>query len=182
MWDTENPLKAVFDASIVFWIPYLITIVGSQLGPVVVFGYEGSTGAGVYFIALTIVVGVTNIMYSLFAIAIPALSAMEDGRKRFSWQTIRLSGIIVLPFSCALIFYSEEILRLLGHDYAEGALSLEILLMSMLPTTVIYGIQSLVYAYGHYRQVLAIGLALSIPRTILYFVLVPEYGGIGARH
>lgn len=172
--------RDIFNASIVFWLPFLITTVGSQLGPLVVFGYEGSNEAGVYFIALTIVVGITNVMYSLFTIAIPALSAMQDGRKRFSWQAIRLSAIIVLPLSYAIIFYSEEILQLLGQDYTEGALSLEILLLSMLPTTVIYGVHSLAYAYGNYRQVLAIGMATSIPRTVLYFALVPDYGGTGA--
>jgi O-antigen/teichoic acid export membrane protein len=172
--------RSVFDASVVYWIPFLITTVGSQLGPLVVLGYEGSSQAGIYFIALTIVVGITNVMYSLFTIAIPALSAMKDGRKRLSWQAIRLSAIIVLPFSYALIFFSDEILQLLGQDYSNGALSLQILLISLLPTTVIYGIHSLSYAYGNYRQVLAIGLATSIPRTVLYFVLVPEYGGIGA--
>lgn len=172
--------RDIFKASIAFWLPFLITTVGSQLGPLVVFGYEGSNEAGVYFIALTIVVGITNVMYSLFTIAIPALSAMQDGRKRFSWQAIRLSAIIVLPLSYAIIFYSEEILQLLGQDYAGGAFSLEILLLSMLPTTIIYGIHSLAYAYGNYRQVLAIGLATSIPRTVLYFMLVPDYGGMGA--
>jgi len=126
------------------------------------------------------VVGITNVMFSLFTIAIPALSAMKDGRKRLSWQAIRLSSIIVLPFSYALIFFSEEILQLLGHDYSNGSLSLQILLISLLPTTIMYGIHSLSYAYGNYRQVLSIGLATSIPRTVLYFVLVPEYGGMGA--
>jgi peptidoglycan biosynthesis protein MviN/MurJ (putative lipid II flippase) len=37
-----------------------------------------------------------------------------------------------------------------------------------------------VYSYGNYRQVLAIGLATSIPRTLLYFILVPIFGGTGA--
>jgi hypothetical protein len=36
------------------------------------------------------------------------------------------------------------------------------------------------YAYGNYRQVLYLGLASSIPRTMLYFVLVPSFGGAGA--
>jgi peptidoglycan biosynthesis protein MviN/MurJ (putative lipid II flippase) len=38
----------------------------------------------------------------------------------------------------------------------------------------------LVYSYGNYKQVLAIGLATSIPRTTLYFALVPVYGNTGA--
>jgi O-antigen/teichoic acid export membrane protein len=42
------------------------------------------------------------------------------------------------------------------------------------------GVTALVYSYGNYKQVLAIGLATSIPRTTLYFVLVPIYGNTGA--
>jgi peptidoglycan biosynthesis protein MviN/MurJ (putative lipid II flippase) len=50
----------------------------------------------------------------------------------------------------------------------------------MLPMAVLTGINTLVYSYGNYRDVLIIGLAISIPRTLLYFVLVPIYGGAGA--
>jgi peptidoglycan biosynthesis protein MviN/MurJ (putative lipid II flippase) len=50
----------------------------------------------------------------------------------------------------------------------------------MLPMTVLTGINTLVYSYGNYRDVLIIGLAVSIPRTLLYFLLVPIYSGAGA--
>jgi len=57
---------------------------------------------------------------------------------------------------------------------------LEILLLSMLPMAILSGINALVYSYGNYKQVLLIGLALSVPRTVLYIILVPLYGGMGA--
>ena len=172
--------KKLLVSSVVFWFPFLITTIGSQLGTLVVFGSQGSNQAGVYFLALTIVIGLTNVMNSLFTIALPALSGLKDYRKRFAWQTIRLSAIILLPFSCSLLFYSEDIMNLLGQDYVQGASSLEVLLLSMLPMAILGGINALVYSYGNYRQVLLIGLAMSIPRTVLYFVLVPIYGGLGA--
>jgi len=172
--------KKLLVSSVVFWFPFLITTIGSQLGTLVVFGSQGSNQAGVYFLALTIVTGLTNVMNSLFTIALPALSGLKDYRKRFAWQTIRLSAIILLPFSCSLLFYSEDIMKLLGQDYVQGASSLEVLLLSMLPMAILSGINALVYSYGNYRQVLLIGLAMSIPRTVLYFVLVPVYGGLGA--
>jgi O-antigen/teichoic acid export membrane protein len=145
-----------------------------------VFGSQGSNQAGVYFIALTIVNGITGVMYSLFTIGLPALSGMQDGRKRFTWHTIRLSVLLSLPFSSSLIFYSKEIMQLIGQDYSQGALSLQILLLSMLPTAILTGVNALAYSYGNYRQVLMIGLATSIPRTMLYFVLVPISSSTGA--
>jgi len=99
-----NNSKKILVSSIVYWIPFLITTVGSYSGTIVVFGAQGSHEAGVYFLALTIVMGLTSVMNSLFTIALPALSALKDYRKRFAWQTVRLSAIILLPFSCSLIF------------------------------------------------------------------------------
>ena len=172
--------KSILVSSIVFWIPFLITTIGSQLGTIVVFGSQGANQAGVYFLALTIVTGITYVMNSLFIIALPTLSGLRDYRKRVAWHTIRFSALILLPFTCSLIFYSEEIMGLFGQNYTSGSASLELLLLSMLPMVVLTGINTLVYSYGNYRDVLMIGLAVSIPRTLLYFVLVPLYGGTGA--
>jgi O-antigen/teichoic acid export membrane protein len=167
-------------ASIATWIPSLISIIGSQLGTVIVFGSQGAFQSGIYFISFIIVTGITEIMYSLFVIALPVLSAMKHGRRRFAWQTIRLSLIVALPLSSSLVFYSKEIMQLIGREYVEGTLSLQILLLSVFPTGVSAGINALVYSYGNYRQVLAIGLAMNMPRTVLYFILVPTYGSTGA--
>jgi O-antigen/teichoic acid export membrane protein len=172
--------KSILVSSIVYWMPLLITTIGSQLGTIVVFGSQGANQAGVYFLTLTIVTAITVVMNSLFTIALPTLSGLRDYRKRFAWHTIRFSAIILLPFSCSLIFYSKEVMELFGQNYIKGSSSLEILLLSMLPMAVLTGINTLVYSYGNYRDVLIIGLAISIPRTLLYFVLVPIYGGAGA--
>jgi O-antigen/teichoic acid export membrane protein len=172
--------KSILIASVASWIPILIMKVGSELGTIIIFGYQGSNQAAIYFISFAIVTGMMAPMSSLFAISLPALSSIDDGRKRFAWKTIRLSAIITLPLSSSLIFYSKEIMHLIGTNYIEGSIPLQILLLSMLPAAVVGGVTTLVYSYGYYRQFLAIGLAISIPRTILYFVIVPLYGIMGA--
>jgi len=85
-----------------------------------------------------------------------------------------------MPFVSSIIFYSQEILQLFGNDYVAATLTLEILLLSIFPTIIMMGIYYLVYAYGKYRHVLIIGLASYGLPTILYFVLIPVYGGEGA--
>ena len=120
------------------------------------------------------------ITFSLLSAAFPTLSAMQDGRKKLSWRVIKISLIISLPLSSSFIFYSADVLALLGRDYVEGSISLDVLLLSVLPTSVMTGINTLVYTYGNYKQVLGIGIASSLPRTVLYFILVPMYGGMGA--
>ncbi len=162
------------------WIPGVIAIIGSQLGLIVVLGSHGAGQAGIYSIAFSMAFGLSTGMSVLPSIAFPALSAMSDGRKRFAWRIIKMSLTIILPFASALIFYSNQVMNLFGAEYTPGSSTLSILLFTMVPNAVMSGISALVYAYGHYKQVLVIGLAATIPRVILYFVLVPVFGGIGA--
>lgn len=171
--------KEILSSSIVYWIPLVITTIGSQVGTIFIYGSAGSEDAGLFFIALTIVTGITSVMYSLFTISFPAMSGMSDGRKRFITKVTRLSLIIAIPFSLSLIFYSDDILSLLGNDYIGAATILDILLLSMLPTAVHYGITSFVYSRGNYRQVLYLGISTSVPRIVLYLSFIPFFGGIG---
>lgn len=175
-----DSFKNTLTASMASWVPGLIASVGAQLGTIVVLGNQGASQAGFYYIAFSIVTAISTVMSVLSLIAFPILSAMSDGRKRFAWRITKASLIISLPLSHIMIFFSNDIMTFFGPKYVAGSSALEILLLSTVPTAMITGITVLVYAYGNYRQVLAIGLASSIPRTLLYFFLVPIYGGTGA--
>jgi O-antigen/teichoic acid export membrane protein len=160
--------KNILASSTADWIPALVTAIGAQIGTVIVFGVQGSQQAGLYFIALILVSGITVLSSALLSIAFPVLSSMQDGRKRFAWRVIRLTLVIAIPFSTSLIFYSKEVVQLIGQDYVAASFPMQILLLSLLPTIVASGISYLVYAYGHYKQVLIIGLATNVPRALLY--------------
>jgi O-antigen/teichoic acid export membrane protein len=172
--------KNILIAGMPSWIPALVTTIGAQIGTIVIFGTTGTSEAGTYYIAFSISQGIASISYSLLSTAFPVLSAMEDGRKRLTWRLIKISLIFSVPLSFVLIFYSEELLALLGQQYSKDALTLEILLFSTMPLGLMTGINILLYSYGNYRQVLYIGLASSVPRTVIYFILVPAFGGTGA--
>lgn len=173
-------VKDVFRASTVSWIPALITAFGTHLGIIFVFGTQGASQAGVYFIAFSIASAFALLMQALHGTAYPKLSGMSDRRKRFAWKTTKISLIVFIPFSSSTIFYSKEILQIFGESYTQGHLILEILMISMMPLVLANGIRILSYAYGNYRQVLAIGMATSFPRIALYLMLVPIYGSLGA--
>ena len=165
------------------WIPYVIHTAASYLGPLLVFGSIGASQAGVYFIAYSLFTAIAAFMSVLFTIAYPVLSAMQEGRKKFAWRVTKMSLIMSLPLSYSVIFYSKQIMQLFGQDYAVGASSLQILLLSMLPIVVMTGINTLVNAYGNYRQVLAIGVATNIPTAILYLIFIPIYdSSVGADY
>ena len=170
----------IFIAGFGFWIPTVITTIGIQLGTISVFLSNGSNQAGIYFIALAIMLGITTIITVLSNIAYPTISSMTDGRKRASWKLIKVSLLLTTPLSIIIMFYSSDILSLFGNDYQNGSDTLIILLFSGIPTSILTGIGVLVYSYGFNKQFLSIGLFTSIPRVLLYFLLVPIFGGNGA--
>jgi O-antigen/teichoic acid export membrane protein len=172
--------KNIITASIPSWIPALITTIGSgDLGIILVFGSKGASQAGSYFLAYAIFSAVAAISYSLFTVAFPLLSGMVDGRKTLTWNLLKMSLIISLPLSFSIIFYSYNITLLFGTAYTNASLSLEILLLSLLPNCILIGVTTLAYSYGNFRQVLFLGLAAAVPRVILYFTLVGSYGSTG---
>jgi O-antigen/teichoic acid export membrane protein len=77
-------LKSLLIVSMTLWIPSVIAIIGYQLGTIVVFGSRGAYQAGLYFVALSIVTGISLVMTVLSTIALPAISVISDGRKRMA--------------------------------------------------------------------------------------------------
>jgi O-antigen/teichoic acid export membrane protein len=171
--------KDLLIGGLVIWTPVLITTLGIDLGTLVLYNTYGSHESGVYFIALTIANAIYAIVYSIFTISLPVLSSMNNGRKRFVSKTIRITALFALPLSSSIIFYSNDIMHLIGSNYELGSLSLKILLLSAFPIIVLSGVETLVFSYGQYRYTLTIALASSLPRTILYFTLVPIFGMTG---
>jgi O-antigen/teichoic acid export membrane protein len=176
----RNASRELLKAGVASWIPVLITTLGIDLGTLVLYGAHGPYQSGIYFLTLAILNALTAVTYAIFTISLPALSSMKDGRKRFTWDTIRLSSILLLPLTIAIFFYPDEIMRFFGNIYVQGSSSLQVLLLSTFPIIVCSGIDALVFAYGRYRHAMAINLGINIPRTILYFSLVPIFGMIGA--
>lgn len=172
--------KRILVASVPSWIPRVLAVVGAHLGTVVVFGTYGANQAGSYFIAMAIFYAIDAIKNSLFSVAFPILSAMDDQRKRLVWRVIKMSLVVSLPISFTAMAYSNEVLGLIGPNYVQASIPLKIILLSIFPLTLLMGISTLVYSYGNYWQVFAMGLGLNVPRVLLYFALVPLFGSTGA--
>ena len=175
--DFNTYFRKLMSISMVNWIPLLVNTIGSQLGTIIVFGFQGAGHAAFYFISLQIYTAVAAVIWSLESTTYPRLSSIHnDERKKFAIRLIKISLIITLPFSYCVIFYSQDIMQLFGDRYSQGSLSLQILMMSIFPVTVLAGITTFLYSHGKYRTILGIELVTSVPRSVLYFVLVPIYG------
>ena len=101
--------KSILIAGIPSWIPALITTIGTQLGTIIVFQTAGASSAGAYFIALSIVTGITAITYSLLSATFPALSAMRDGRKKICMATHETElTFLITPFLCSYLLFKRD--------------------------------------------------------------------------
>jgi O-antigen/teichoic acid export membrane protein len=170
----------VLRAGIADYIPSLVASAGTWLGIIGIYGFVGSAETGTYYIAFSIALIVYSIPASLMALMFPVLSGMDDGRKRATNRAVRLSLAVAAPIAALGIAYPHVPLSLLGSSYLAGAVPLQILLIGCLIAPLTSGFNSLVYAYGKYRYVTLLGLAMNVPRVALYPFLVSAWGESGA--
>nr|MDO8100906.1 oligosaccharide flippase family protein [Candidatus Njordarchaeota archaeon] len=173
-------LRESLHAGFATWIPGVIALLGQQLGTLTVFGLQGGFEAGAYFVAYAIFGIIYTLPTSLTSFLFPILSGLTNGGKEVAWKVLKLCLALACPSTAFVIFYPGFLLSLIGGDYIQSASTLTLLVLSTIPLTFISAMGSLIYAAGSYRKVLGIGLTINIPRVILYFLLVPIYGGSGA--
>lgn len=173
-------IREVLIAGIPSWVPSIVASLGSSLGVISVYFMSGASETGYYYISLAIANVILMIGTTLLSLTFPVLSGMSDGRKRALSQVMKVSIAFIAPPSIYVMIYSWLPLSLLGRAYVDSAPMLTVLLISAIPLTISSGVMSLTYAYGKYLLVLASDTAVSIVRIVLYYMLIPNYGGLGS--
>jgi O-antigen/teichoic acid export membrane protein len=168
-------------AGLVAWLPTIVTLVGQQLGTILVFGAGGSLEAGQYYIAYVVFTIALMLPTTLNTMLLPAVSGLnvEDG-KGLAWRIMKISLALACPITAFLALYPELPLSLISIQYLPASLPLSILLLTIAPLTYVSVVSVLLYGSGHYGKSLAIDLTAGISQTVLYFILVPIYKAIGA--
>jgi O-antigen/teichoic acid export membrane protein len=78
----------------------MVDTIGSQLGTIVILGFQGASNAGFYFISFQIYMGIAAVISAIESTTYPALSSMDEiERKRFTWRLMKIGLIITLPLS-----------------------------------------------------------------------------------
>ncbi|TXT54883.1 MAG: membrane protein of unknown function [Candidatus Thorarchaeota archaeon] len=170
----------IVEASLPSWIPNILAVLGTQLGIIVVIGFNGSLESGLYFVAFSLFSFIAMVPKAIATVAFPVMSGMKSGKEFATEKIMKMSIIIAMPLSLVLFKHPTLLLILFGSDFLNANLMLQILLIGIAPISISQGIIAYVYAQGRYRMVLVLGILENIPRTILYFLLVPLIGGIGA--
>ena len=173
-------LADVLKAGLAGWLPGIIVLAGQWLSVLAVFGFSGASATGHFYIAFALANAVLLISTSLSSLLLPALSGMADGRKRATWKAFKIGFSAMIPVAAVLLAYPKIPAYILGEEYGDIALPLQILVLAIVPVALTASVNSLTYAYGKYREVLGIGLAQNIPRIILYPTLTPIAGAPGA--
>jgi O-antigen/teichoic acid export membrane protein len=176
-----EPIKEVIKAGIPSWIPSLLTTAGTWLGVLGIYGLAGSNQTGNYYIAFMI----ASVLYSLPSsflslMLFPVLSGMDDGRKRATNKSVRLTCAVIAPLSVLVIAYPQIPLSILNASYVASSSILQILFIGTFIAPIAIGFESLVYAYSKYQYVAFLGISANLSRVALYPVLVTLWGGNGA--
>jgi O-antigen/teichoic acid export membrane protein len=166
-------------ASLASWIPNLITIFGRWMGVIGLYVMVGGFETGLYYMAFAIAMAIYTLPASVLNLMFPILSGMEDGRKRATYRVTKISIAVSTPIAVALIAYPHVPLLMLGPTYLAATTTLRLLLLGVLVSPLVMGFSSLIYSYGHYRNVTIIGLAGNISRIILYVILAKSMAETG---
>jgi O-antigen/teichoic acid export membrane protein len=155
-------------------------LVGQQLGILAVFGFQGSLQAGTFFIAQTIFLIVYLLPGSFMTVLFPVLSGSTSEAGELGWRALKLCLALSCPLAAFFALYSAFPLSLIGGGYVQAASVLSLLALSIIPQVFVSAVSSFVYARGSYGKVIGLSLATTVPQVVLYFKLVPLYGGYGA--
>jgi O-antigen/teichoic acid export membrane protein len=177
---SSRALTESLRASVVSWLPNVTTLLGQLLSIIAVFSFQGGFEAGTFFMAYAIFSLVYMLPSSFMTLLFPILSGISQGREEVAWKVLKFCLVLACPSAALLAVYAKFPLSLVSASYAVAAPTLSVLAISTIPFILVAAVFNLVYASGWYGTTLGIGLALNVPRVILYIILVPVLGGYGA--
>jgi len=145
---------------------------------------ENIETVGFYGAAARVSILLTFVLQTINLVIAPKLSsAYHKGDKMQFKELVRKSmlwsGLSALPLFVLMIFFSEFLMGLFGHDFREGHAYLEVLLLGQFANACTGSVGIALMMAGKERQVAyLIGLVLIINIT-LYAVVFPVWGSIG---
>jgi O-antigen/teichoic acid export membrane protein len=111
--------------------------------------------------------------------AIPASSAMNT---ELSLSSLRIGLSFTAPMIAALIVAPASILSILDAEYVRVADSLVILAAGILPSVILSNANSKFNNLNKHKELLAVGSVRLVSFLVAFFVLVPQYGSLGAAY
>ncbi|MCX8171431.1 MAG: oligosaccharide flippase family protein, partial [Candidatus Bathyarchaeota archaeon] len=173
-------IKDAIKAGTAVWVPNILTLLGQWVGVLGIFSMIGLVETGLYFIALMITSIIMSLPQSILTLSFPSISGMLDGKKRVMFRTVKISASFMAPMAFFLISYPSILPEFLSETYTGASELIRILAIGYLILPMVAGYTYYAYAIGKYKDVLTIGLAGTIPRLLLYPIMIGLHGDIGA--
>src|SRR5919198_657334 len=147
---------------------------------VVLLGSYGITSSdiGIFYIALMIsIVAIGSLASSMAYMVIPISTKLGTD---LSSASSRISVSLIAPMIAAVISSPKFILSIIGTQYVPGEPILLVLSIAILPFSITMNFISKSNNLEMSTKLIAIGIAEILTFLIAFFLLVPDYGIIGA--
>lgn len=180
--NTKSNLSLILKASFPRWLPTVISVIGTNIGILVVVSIKGTAEGGLYYIPLAVFNVLLLFAGSINSVNHTIFSSIEDPKQReqILQKTLKISFLGTLPIAGVMFFYASSIMEIFGQQFIVSSNILSVFIMSFPLVLVADGIFFLLYARGEDKKILLLGLFGTIPKMIVYFILIPEFGGLGA--
>ena len=136
------------------------------------------TETGTFYIALMITLVLATIPRSIITVSLPL--TMKTGEKQLASQGLRIGCSLILPIAIALTLLSKQVLALINQEFAQGELTLIVLLYSIIPNQTILASITKLNAEKKLKEITIIGAIRLTTLTILTILLTPRLGALGA--
>ena len=149
-----------------------------SLSVILLASYGISSGdVGIFYMVIMMTLIAGSFASSLSFMSLPASSVLN---RDLSTRSMKISIIFTTPIIVALVMAPKDILAILGNDYIKASDLLTILALAILPSLILSNATAKFNNYNESRKILAIGLVRVVAFMVLFIILVPSYGMIGA--
>lgn len=134
---------------------------------------------GIFYIAMMMSVVGGSLAMSMSFTVIPAST---ESKLDLSSGSLRLGLTLTAPIVAAFLVAPKYILGIIGPEYASADAILLVLSLGILPTAIAMNAISKFNNLGHGRKIIVIGVIQVAGFLVSFFILVPQYGDIGAAY
>lgn len=132
---------------------------------------------GIFYVAFIVSVIAGGLASSISFMVIPASSASKVD---LSSSSLRIGLSLIAPLISALVVAPSYILSLIGPEYSSAGLVLLILSVGILPSCIIANTIAKFINVENRKKLIAIGLVQLFTFLIVFWLMVPHYGTLGA--
>ena len=156
-----------------------------RIGVVVVAAVAGPAVAGVFVVVARLIGALNLVIYSVGQAMNPEISSAfargdKDGAERMVQRITAWTMLLVWPIAILLITHGDIVLSLFGPEFVAGSSALELLSLAMIVCTAFCHLDNVLLMGGRARLSLYnVGGSLAL-MTVLYALLTPSHGLMGA--